>query len=143
MENPSPSPLFHKPPSIVAAKNILYTVMFLAVVIWAINRLNYGVVAVQAILELVVVLALLFALTKCVTLGMKWARLVLLVLFVLGLILYVASFGTIWSTRLVVAVLALLELILEAVAIRFLFKQESTLWFNRLKEKALQEPRHY
>jgi len=82
MEKPSPSPLFHKPPSIVAAKDILYTVMFLAVVIWAINRLNYGVAAVQAILELVVVLALLFALTKCVTLGMNWARLVLLVLFV-------------------------------------------------------------
>jgi len=94
MENTSPSPLFHKPVSIVAAKNILYTVMFLAVVIWAINRLNYGVVAGQAILELVVVLALLFALTKCVTLGMKWAR---------------------------------------VVAIRFLFKQESTLWFNRVK----------
>jgi len=143
MENPSPNPLFHKPPSIVAAKNILYTVMFLAVVIWAINRLNYGVVAAQAIVELVVILALLFALTKCVTLGMKWARVVLLILFVLGLIPYITSFAAIWNTRLVVAVLTLLEIILEAVALRFLFKQESTLWFNRLKEKALQEPRHY
>ena len=67
METLPPSPLFHKPLSIVAAKNILYTVMFLAVVIWVINRVNYGVVAGQAILMLVIVLAILFAMTKCVT----------------------------------------------------------------------------
>jgi hypothetical protein len=142
MENTSPDPLFHKPPSIVAAKNILYTVMFLAVVIWTINRFNYGVLAGQAILELVVVLAVLFASTKAVTLGVKWARVVLLILFLLGLIPYLTSFADIWHTRLVVAVLTLLEFILEAVAIRFLFRQESTLWFNRVKEKALKEPRH-
>ena len=53
---------------------------------------------------------------------------------------YITSFATIWSTRLVVAVLTLLEIILEAVAIRFLFKQESTLWFNRVKETTMREP---
>ena len=138
MQNPSPNPLFHKPPGIVAAKNILYTVIFLAVAIWTIDRLNYGIATARSIITLLIVVVVLFVLTKCATLGLKWARSVLLLVLLIGLIRYILDLGPMWNQRIVVAVLTLLELILEALAIGFLFKQESTLWFNRVKDKAMQ-----
>lgn len=140
MEHPSPGPLFHKPLSIVAAKNILYTVMFLALLTWTIDRLSWGSSTVMAVVILVLTLVLLFALTKAFTRGHKWARVVLLVLFLLGLIPYLLGLGVLWNTRLLVAVLSLVQFLLEALAIGFLFRQESTRWFNRVKEAAQREP---
>lgn len=138
MENPNPNPLFHKPPGIIAAKNILYTVMFLVVAIWTIDRLNYGIATAQSIITVLIVLALLFVLTKCSTLGLKWARSILLLVFLVWVILYILGCREMWNTRIVVAVLTLLELILEALAIGFLFNQESTIWFNRVKGKTME-----
>jgi hypothetical protein len=72
--------------------------------------------------------------------GMKWARIVLLVLFLLGLIAYVWAFSVMWETSILIAVLTLLQTILEAVALGFLFTRDSTLWFDRVREKEKDEP---
>ena len=143
MNNTSPDPLFHKPQSIVAAKNILYSVMFLAILTWVLGRLSHDsttVPATQTVVTLIITLAVLFVLIKCVTRGMKWARVVLLVLFLLGLIPFIWVFPTLWRTSLLIAVLSLLQAILEGAALIFLFRQESTLWFNRVNEKSREEP---
>ena len=143
MENLPANPLFHKPQSIVAAKNILYAVLFMEIITWAIARWlpgNNMPLSVQTIVTLVVTVAILFALIKCVTMGMKWARIVLLVLFLLGLIAYAWTFSAFWQTNMLIAVLSLLQTVLEAVAMWFLFARESTLWFDRVREKAQDEP---
>jgi NADH:ubiquinone oxidoreductase subunit 6 (subunit J) len=143
MEHPSPGPLFHKPQSIVAAKNILYAVLFLEIITWAIARWMPGgnlPVTAQTVVTLIVTVAIIFALIKFVTMGMKWARVVLLVLFILGLVVYVWGFRIVWQTNILIAVLSLLQTVLEAVALGFLFARESTLWFDRVREKAADEP---
>ena len=143
MENLPPNPLFHKPLSIVAAKNILYAVLFMEIITWAISRMRpvaYAAPTAQNILTLIVTVALMFALIKCVTMGMKWARIVLLVLFLLGLIAYGWAFSVLWQTSILIAILDLLQTILGAVALGFLFTRDSTLWFDRVREKAQDEP---
>jgi hypothetical protein len=143
MENLPPNPLFHKPLSIVAAKNILYAVLFMEVITWAISRwrpVAYAAPTAQTIITIIVTVVIMFVLIKCVTAGMKWARVVLLVLFLLGLFAYAWDFGVLWQTSILIAVLDLLQTILEAVALGFLFTRDSTLWFDRVREKAMDEP---
>ena len=143
MEHLPPNPLFHKPQSIVAAKNILYAVLFLEIITWAVARWMPGSlspVSAQTVVTLIVTVAILFALIKCVTMGMKWVRVVFLVLFVLWLVAYAWAFPVVWQTNILIAVLELLESVLEAVALGFLFARESTLWFDRVREKAADEP---
>jgi hypothetical protein len=136
-------PLFHKPLSIVAAKNLLYAVLFLNVITWAIGWWSAGVyldAPIQSIVILIVTVVVTFVLIKCVGLGMKWARVILLVLFLLGLAGYLWACGTLWKISIVIAVLSLLQLIVEAVALGYLFSRESTLWFDRVREKERDEP---
>jgi hypothetical protein len=143
MEHLPPNPLFHKPQSIVAAKNILYAVLFLEIIDWAVARWMPGsvsAVSAQTIVTLIATVAILFALIKLVTMGMKWARIVLLVLFVLAMAFYVWAFSAMWQTNMLLAVLTLLEVALGAAAMGFLFARESTLWFDRVREKATDEP---
>lgn len=137
------SPLFHKPLSIIAVKNLLYVVIFLDVITWAIWRWwsqPYAVQNANTLVILVVTTAILYGSIKCVTTGMKWARVVLLVLLLLELIAYIWFCRVLWQTVILVAVLILLQIILQIVALCFLFTRESTVWFDRIREKAENEP---
>jgi hypothetical protein len=138
MEHLPPSPLFHKPASIVAAKNILYADLFLGILTWAIGRWTttmYAVAPVESIVILLVTVGIMFGLIKCIGLGRKWARVVLLVLFLLGLVAYPWTFAGLLKASMLVVVLSLLQAILQAVALYYLFSLPSTEWFNRVQEK--------
>jgi hypothetical protein len=138
MEQLPPSPLFHKPASIVAAKNILYADLFLGILTWAIGRWTttmYALAPVESIVILLVTVGIMFGLIKCIGLGRKWARVVLLVLFLLGLIAYPWTFAGMLKASMLVAVLSLLQAILQAVALYYLFSRTSTEWFNKVQEK--------
>jgi hypothetical protein len=143
MEHIPPSPLFHKPASIVAAKNILYAVLFLSILNWALGwwtTTMYDPAPAQSIVILVVTVGITFALIKCIGLGKKWARVVLLVLFLLGLVVYPWAFAALLKANIVVAVLSLLVTTLQFIALYFLFSRASTQWFDRVREKARDEP---
>jgi hypothetical protein len=143
MEHVPPTPLFHKPASIVAAKNILYAGLFLSILSWAIGRWTttlYASMPVESVVILVVLVGVSFALIKCIGFGMKWARVVLLVLFLLGLAVLPWTFVALLNASMVVAVLSLLQTILQIIALYYLFSRTSTLWFDRVKEKAQNEP---
>jgi uncharacterized membrane protein YesL len=71
---------------------------------------------------------------------MKWARIVLLVLFLLGLVVYPLTFVSVMKVSMLVAVLSLLQTILQIIALYYLFSRASTQWFNRVQEKAHDEP---
>ncbi len=143
MEHVPPTPLFHKPASIVAAKNILYAGLFLSILTWAIGRWTttlYASMPVESAVILVMLVGITFALIKCIGFGMKWARVVLLVLFLLGLAVLPWTFVALLNASMVVAVLSLLQTILQIIALYYLFSRTSTLWFDRVKEKAQNEP---
>ena len=143
MEHIPPTPLFHKPPSIVAAKNILYAGIFLGILTWGLGWLTttiYTPAPAQSVVILIVTVGITFALIKCIGLGMKWERIVLLVLFLLGLVVYPLTFVSVMKVSMLVAVLSLLQTILQIIALYYLFSRASTQWFNRVQEKAHDEP---
>lgn len=143
MDHSSPGPLFHKPQSIVAAKNILYATLFLSLITWAIGQWTadlYTASLAQSIVILVLTVVITFALIKFIGLGKKWARIVLLVLFIAGLAVYSSTLLALFKVSILVAVLSLLQAILQLIALVFLFSRESTQWFNRVEEKNHDEP---
>lgn len=143
MEHVPPTPLFHKPVSIIAAKNILYAGLFLSVLTWALGWWTttlYAPAPVESVVILIVIVGITFALIKCIGMGMKWARVVLLVLFLVGLAVLPWTFVAVLKASMLVAVLSLMQTILQIIALYYLFSRASTQWFNRVKEKAQDEP---
>ena len=128
-------PLFHKPSSIIAAINILYASLFLCVINWVIGQWGTGVhtaLTVQAVLGLLVTMVIIFGLIKMIGLGKKWARVVLLVLFVLGMLVFPWTLGPLFKSNLLVGVLSAFQAVLQVVALVFLFSPASTQWFNHV-----------
>ena len=143
MEHIPPGPLFHKPASIVAAKNILYAGLFLSILTWALGRWTtnmYTSTPVESAVILVAIVGITFALIKCIGLGIKWARVAILILFLLGLAVLPWTFVALLNASMVVAVLVLLQTILQIIALYYLFSRASTQWFDRVREKARDEP---
>lgn len=136
-------PLFHKPKSIIAAKNILYATLFLGIINWAISQwatdLNTSAPA-QGIIILIVTLLITFILIKQVGFGRKWARVVLLILFIAGMLVFPWTLSILFKANMLVGVISLLQAVLEIVALVFLFSKESTQWFNRVHSTVQEEP---
>lgn len=129
-------PLFHKPKSIIAAIKILYATLFLGVINWGISQfttVQTGGARVEAIIVLLLTISIVFFLIKQIGAGKKWARVVLLVLFLLGLAGLVWVGPVMFRINLVVAVISLLETILQIIALIYLFSKESTIWFNHVE----------
>jgi hypothetical protein len=137
-----PGPLFHKPSSIVAAMNILYATLFLGVINWAVGQWGTTVHPVSltgGVVILLVTLALVFGLIKMIGQGKKWARVVLLVLFVLGLLVFPWTLGPLFKSNLLLGVLSVFQALLEIVALVYLFSPASTQWFNHVHSFAENE----
>ena len=129
--NPS-DPIFHKPKSIIAAKNILYASIFLGIVISAISEMtnSFGSYSTtEGLIINLVTIVLLFILARMIGLGRKWARTVFLILFILGIALLPFGIVAIFKMNLLIGVLDLLQVVLQFMAVRFLFAKESTHWF--------------
>jgi hypothetical protein len=132
-------PLFHKPSSIIAAMTLLYATLFLGVINWAIGEWGTAVHPAspgEGVVVLLITLVIIFGLIKMIGLGKKWARVVLLVLFVLGVLAYPWTLGPIFKSNLLVGVLSVFQALLQAVALVFLFSQASTQWFNKVHSES-------
>jgi cellulose synthase/poly-beta-1,6-N-acetylglucosamine synthase-like glycosyltransferase len=64
--------------------------------------------------------------------GKKWARVVLLVLFVLGILVYPLTLMAIFKSNLLLGVLSVFQALLQIVALVYLFSPASTQWFNHV-----------
>src|SRR5450631_3800955 len=128
-------PLFHKPAAIVAAKNIIYTTMFIGVLAWAVFKWSAVMpdqTNSEGIIIVVVNLVIQYLLAWQIGLGRQWARMVYLVIFILGLagLCYMIP---ILKSNILFATLCLLQIILQLLALKFLFSQKSTLWFKSVR----------
>jgi hypothetical protein len=133
------SPLFHKPKSIIAAMNILYATMFLGIINWVVDQMTRDLATrflVRGIITVLVALSIMFILIKQIGLGRKWARVVLLVLFILGILLYPWTIVPILKGNLLVGVIGIFQTLLQIVALVFLFSKDSTQWFNHVHASA-------
>jgi hypothetical protein len=132
--NPT-DPIFHKPKSIIAAKNILYASIFLGIIISVISEMTIhadsypsgqGYSSTQGLIINLVTIILLFVLARLIGLGRKWARTVYLLLFILGIALFPFGAIAIFKMNILVGILDSLQIILQAMALKFLFSKEST-----------------
>ena len=130
------NPLFNKPKSIIAAKNILYATMFLGIINWTITQWMtdlHSSAPVEGVIILIVTLLVIFILIKQIGFGRKWARIVLLVLFIAGLLIFPWTLSVLFKANLLIGIISLLQALMEIVALVFLFSKESTQWFNRVR----------
>jgi hypothetical protein len=137
-------PLFHKPKSIVAAKNILYAMIFLGIINVVINEMTPGLgnaSTIEGIVITGITLAVIFVLTRQIGMGRKWARTVFLVLFILGIIIFPFALGAVFRISLLLGILEVFEAVLQAIALIFLFSKDSTIWFNKIHSWQANEPR--
>jgi hypothetical protein len=137
-----PDPIFHKPKSIIAAKNILYATVFLGIINWVIGKLTTDLTGYsnsEGIIVTFLTLIVIFLLTKQIGYGKKWARTVFLILFILGIIIFPFAVVPLFKLNLLLGVLCVFQALLQILALKFLFTRESTHWFNTIRE-ALQEP---
>jgi hypothetical protein len=134
-------PLFHKPKAIIAAKNILFATIFLGFIDWIVDRLNRGLPYrpnVNGMIITLLTMIVIFVLAKQIGLGRIWARTVYLILFVVSIVSFALVIIPIFKSNLLLGVLLLLEAILQILALKFLFSQESTNWFRRVQSADLE-----
>jgi hypothetical protein len=127
-------PAFHKPKSIVAAKNLFFAAIFMGCLTVGVRDSalgisnNGGIPGIAlTILGFLIMILLIKAMIQC----KKWARTALLVLCLL-LIIPIALHPKL-ITGILEAVLLGIQLLLEVVAFFFLFNKDSTVWFNKEK----------
>jgi hypothetical protein len=131
-------PAFHKPKSIVAAKNILYASLFMgflsALVRYSkLGIANNGGIAAIAltILGFLAIIFLIKAMNRCI----KWARTALLVLICALVFTIVFSlFQSQQITGVVEGTLLVLQALLQILSLFFLYSQDSNIWLNKGQE---------
>jgi hypothetical protein len=136
-------PLFHKPKSIIAAKNILYATLFLGVINWTISQMTSNVddnLRIHGLIIAIVALLVIFLLIKQIGLGRQWAKWVLLVFFILRLLSFPFVLVPLFKVNLLVGVIMVFQALLELLALLFLFSTESTHWFNHVQTFVDDEP---
>jgi len=126
-------PLFHKPKSIIAARNILYSSLFLAVISFLLVQfaLNLpGYPNVKVILSNGSFIILSYIAIRYIGFGKKWARTMFLVLFILTVVASPIYTSFIFKTNLALGFLFILQMLLQILALVYLFSKNSNEWFN-------------
>jgi hypothetical protein len=129
-------PLFHKPKSIIAARNILYSSLFLAILGILLLQFVLNVAGYPNMKTLIVNGALLILFYLAITyigFGKKWARTFLLVLFILNVAAIFRYVSLIFNANLVLGFLLMLQILLQIVALIYLYSKSSNEWFNRFE----------
>jgi peptidoglycan/LPS O-acetylase OafA/YrhL len=128
-----PGPAFHKPKSFIAAKNLLYASLFISAIAVFLRDSSIGLAnngGVQALLLTAVGYGIVIFLIKQMSLCRKWARTVLLVLFILILVSYLFMIKAYVTIDFYEGALLVLQFLLQILALIFLYRQESNTWFN-------------
>ena len=126
-------PLFHKPKSIIAARNILYTALFLEALVFILQQVIRDTPAHtdnRVIFSNGILLVLLFVAIRYIGFGKKWARILFLVLFVMIVLASEIFVPFLFKTNLALGFLFILQMLLQVLALVFLYSKSSNEWFN-------------
>ena len=130
-------PLFHKPKSIIAARNILYTAFFLEALVFILQQVIRDTPArpdISVFFSNGILLVLLFFAIRYIGFGKKWARILFLVLFVLLVLASEIFIPFLFRTNLALGFLFVLQVLLQVLALVFLYSKNSNEWFNRFNK---------
>src|ERR1700733_5042425 len=128
-------PLFHKPQSIIAAKNILYATIFLGILILILCEMTTDFRFYSNRQEWVIsliILGIIGVLTRQIGLGRKWARTLFLIAFLVLALVIPYALLPLFRASFLIEVLFIFYALLQILALIFLFSQKSTDWFNRV-----------
>jgi hypothetical protein len=126
-------PLFHKPKSIIAARNILYTALFLEALVFIIQQFistTAGQPDIRVLFSNGILLVLLYVAIRYIGFGKKWARVLFLVLFILNVLASKIFVPFLFKTNLALGFLFVLQMLLQILALVFLYSKSSNEWFN-------------
>ena len=126
-------PLFHKPKSIIAARNILYASLFLGFLGLLIRE--YSIILpdplhIRTLIPNLIILLLLFIAVRYIGYGKKWARALFLILFIINVAASPFYVPFIFKTSLVLGFLFILQILLQILALRYVYSKTSNEWFN-------------
>ena len=126
-------PLFHKPKSILAARNILFASLFLGILVFILRHFilpHPGQLNMLTLLSDGALLLLLYVAIHFIGFGKKWARLLFLVLFIVNLITSAIYIPFILKANIALGFLIILQMLLQILALVYLFSKNSRDWFN-------------
>ncbi len=126
-------PLFHKPKSIIAARNILYAALFLQALVFILLRFTsiaYGNQDTMVLFSNGILVVLLYVAIRYIGFGKKWARILFLVLFIINVFSSKFFVPFLFKTNLAVGFLFVLQMLLQVLALVFLYRKSSNEWFN-------------
>jgi hypothetical protein len=128
-----PGPAFHKPKSFIAAKNLLYASLFISAIYvffrdYSLGLENNG--GIQGLLLTAVGYAMVIFLIRQMSLCIKWARTVLLILFILIFGFYLFTIKIYTAVSFYAGALLVFQVILQILALIFLYRRECNTWFN-------------
>jgi len=126
-------PLFHKPKSIIATRNILYAAFFLEALVFILQQVIRDTPAhsdIRVLFSNVLLLVLLYVSIRYIGFGKKWARILFLVLFVLIVLASEIFIPFLFRTNIALGFLFVLQMLLQVLALGFLYSKKSNEWFN-------------
>ena len=126
-------PLFHKPKSIIAARNILYTALFLEALVFILQQVIGDTPAhadIRVLFSNGILLLLLYIAIRYIGFGKKWARILFLVLFVMLVLASEMFVPFLFKTNLALGFLFVLQMLIQVLALVFLYSKSSNEWFN-------------
>jgi hypothetical protein len=126
-------PVFHKPKSIIAAKNIFYACLFIAFINVLIRDITLGFGHNAGFLSLIVTIigfGIIIFLIMEIGLRKKWARTVLLLITICNLGAFYFVFKTGANMGVMEKILFIFRQVLQILGFIFLFRRESNQWFK-------------
>ena len=126
-------PLFHKPKSFISAKNLLYTSICIGVFTLLLHKLVPGVLnsgVITGLLLITVSYVMLFFIIKQLSLCKKWARVALIIVWLLLSAFYLFMFKMELKATMAEWAFFVVQAAFELIAIMFLYTKESNEWFN-------------
>jgi hypothetical protein len=126
-------PLFHKPKSILAARNILFASLFLAILVFILRQFilfQHLQLNMLVLISNGALLVLLYVAIHYIGFGKKWARTLFLILFIVNIISSVRYVPFILKANIVLGFLIILQMLLQIIALVYLYSKNSRDWFN-------------
>jgi hypothetical protein len=137
-------PLFHKPKSIIAARNILYASLFLTILGFFLGQfaLNLpGNPNLKVIISNGSLIVLLYIAIRYIGFGKKWARTMFLVIFIMNVVASPIYAPFIFKADLALGFLFILQMLLQILALVYLYSKSSNEWFNSFDSVVAVKPK--
>lgn len=125
----------NKPLQIKTATSFLWTVLGMGVLI---TLLDFRYLTAISSVSFIVLITLFSSfvmglLTYKISIGRNWARIVFLVMFVIGAFSYLKALSAMFERSVVIGILSLAQLIMQLYALYLIFTNPGSSWFRKNK----------